>query len=147
MKTLVRGFFKTIRALLTPIVLLWDYAPVFGKVSRSPAEQQRMDEATSNLVLYDFRTCPFCIKVRRAARRLGLTLETRDAQHDETNRAELLASGGEIKVPCLRITNAQGDQQWLYESDAIVAYLESLAASTAAPEASASASGPISVDR
>jgi len=139
MKTLIRGFFKTIRTLLAPFMLLWEHAPVRGKVVRSAAEQRALDEATSNLVLYDFRTCPFCIKVRREARRLSLKLETRDAQHDETNRAELLAGGGEIKVPCLRITGAQNNHQWLYESDEINAYLESLAAASATPATSASA--------
>lgn len=139
MKTLIRGFFKTLRALLSPFMLLWDYAPVRGRQPRTHSEQRRLDEATSGMVLYDFRTCPFCIKVRRAMRRLSLNIETRDAQHDEMNRAQLLAGGGEVKVPCLRMTDAQGNEQWLYESDEIIAYLESLAAAAEGPMASASA--------
>ncbi len=127
MKAIIRSFFRGVRALLTPLMLLWERLPVRNKVVRDPADQRSIDEKTAHLVLYDFRTCPFCIKVRRAARRLSLNLETRDAQHDEKNREELLSGGGEIKVPCLRITDAQGNVTWLYESDAIISYLEELA--------------------
>ena len=35
----------------------------------------------------------------------------------------LVAGGGLAKVPCLKITDAAGAAQWLYDSDKIVAYL------------------------
>ena len=46
-----------------------------------------------------------------------------DAQHAGPARSELLAQGGQTKVPCLKITDASGQSQWLYDSDAIIGYL------------------------
>jgi glutathione S-transferase len=63
---------------------------------------------------------------------LSLPIEKRDAQHNATNREELLQSTGATKVPCLKITEANGDTRWLQDSKAIVAYLrERFAQSTA----------------
>ena len=67
--------------------------------------------------------------MRVRATRLGIQLNKRDAQHDSQAREELLAGGGEVKVPCLRIEGEKGEKQWMYESDAIVSYLEQLATS------------------
>ena len=39
-------------------------------------------------------------------------------------RAALLAGGGKIKVPCLRIEE-NGESRWMYESNDIIRYLES----------------------
>jgi hypothetical protein len=36
----------------------------------------------------------------------------------------LLEGGGQVKVPCLRITNADGNVEWMYESDDIISYLQ-----------------------
>jgi len=83
-----------------------------------------VDEATKRLSLYQFKTCPFCIKTRRAARRLSLNIDQLDAQHDQQAREALLEGGGEIKVPCLRIEELSGEIRWLYDSAAIIRYLE-----------------------
>jgi glutathione S-transferase len=56
-------------------------------------------------------------------RRLSLDIELRDARNDEAHRSALVAGGGKPQVPCLQITDANGRQSWLYESDAISAYL------------------------
>jgi glutathione S-transferase len=56
-------------------------------------------------------------------RRLSLDIELRDARHDEAHRAALVAGGGKPQVPCLLITGDDDTQTWLYESDAINAYL------------------------
>ena len=87
------------------------------------AEQAAVDARTRKLALYHFPTCPFCLKTRRVMRRLSLNIELRDAQHDEAHRAALIAGGGKPQVPCLLIRDAQGKQTWLYESDAINAWL------------------------
>ena len=42
----------------------------------------------------------------------------------QSSREELLAGGGTIKVPCLRITDDAGDTSWMYESSDIIAYLQ-----------------------
>ena len=67
------------------------------------------------------------MKVRRAIKREGLNIETRDAKNNEQYRQELLEQGGKIKVPCLRIEQ-NGQTQWLYESNDIIAYLNKVAA-------------------
>jgi glutaredoxin len=124
MKIIIRSFFKTVRFILGPIILFLDYVTTPKGIQRSTAEQAVVDEKTRKLVLYQFRTCPFCIKTRRAIKRLSLNIEMRDAQHDMQSREELLNGGGKIKVPCLKITSEAGEVQWLYESDEIIAYLE-----------------------
>ena len=48
----------------------------------------------------------------------------RDALHDPASRAQLLADGGKIQVPCLQITDAQGNATWMYESSNIIQYLQ-----------------------
>jgi glutathione S-transferase len=62
--------------------------------------------------------------VRRFLRRHTLNIETRDAKGDAQHREALLAGGGRIKVPCLRIDDEQGGSRWLYESSEIIRYLE-----------------------
>ena len=123
MKYAVRMFFRFIRIVLIPFMYLWEYATLPKGVVREAAAQQAVDKQCQNLVLYQFQTCPFCIKVRREIKRLSLPIALRDAQKNQQNRAELLKGGGEIKVPCLQIKDEQGNVQWLYESTAIIQYL------------------------
>ena len=123
MKSLIRLFFRTLRLVLTPFLLLGNWLTQPKGIVRPPAEQQAVDTRTQNLALYHFPTCPFCLKTRRTMRRLSLNIELRDAQHDAAHRAALIAGGGKPQVPCLLIRDAQGKQTWLYESDAINAWL------------------------
>ena len=123
MKPLIRLFFKTLRLVLTPFMLAWFWLTRPKGIVRPAAEQQAIDARTQNLALYHYPTCPFCLKTRRAAQRLSLNIELRDAQHDAAHRAALIAGGGKAQVPCLLITDAQGQQTWLYESSDINAYL------------------------
>jgi glutathione S-transferase len=76
------------------------------------------------MVLYQFLMCPFCVTVRRAIKRLSLNIETRDAMRDMTSRQQLLQDGGQLQVPCLRITDERGNVTWMYESRAIIDYLQ-----------------------
>ncbi|MCB0308365.1 MAG: glutathione S-transferase N-terminal domain-containing protein [Bdellovibrionales bacterium] len=116
---------KLIRFTLGQLILLADYCfPPKKVVQRSKAEKHLIDEKTKSLSLYQFKACPFCVKVRRAARKLDLNLETKDVLKNETLRQELLSNGGKVKVPCLRITNDNKDV-WMYESSKIVDYLNS----------------------
>ena len=93
---------------------------------RTAEAQQQVDASTRNLVLYQFKMCPYSVKARRAIKRLSLNIETRDALRDPSSREELLQGGGKIKVPCLRITDEQGETTWMYESDVIIDYLQNL---------------------
>ncbi|MRR50906.1 MAG: glutaredoxin [Rhodocyclaceae bacterium] len=123
MKHVIRMFFKTLRLVLGPIMLLWEFITRPQGVVRPPELQRKIDEECRKLVLYQFKTCPFCIKVRQELRRLSLNIATLDAQHDAGNRNDLILGGGEIKVPCLKITDDSGAVQWMYESGAIINYL------------------------
>lgn len=123
MRVIIRYFFRALRLILTPVVLINEKLTTPKAVSRSADEQARIEQATRNLALYQFSACPFCIKVRKEMARLGLPIETRDAQNDPDHRAALEAGGGRVKVPCLLIEHDNGEQQWLYESDDIIAWL------------------------
>ena len=124
MRWFFKIFFKTIRLIIGPIILFIDKVTTPKGIQRPQEEQQKIDAEVSNLVLYQFKTCPFCIKVKRHNKRLSLNIETRDAQHNPIYREELLQGGGEIKVPCLKIMDKNGNASWLYESDDIVQYLQ-----------------------
>lgn len=104
-------------------MLLWEFITRPQGVVRPPELQRKIDEECRKLVLYQFKTCPFCIKVRQELRRLSLNIVTLDAQHDAGNRNDLIQGGGEAKVPCLKITDDSGAVQWMYESGAIINYL------------------------
>ena len=123
MKTLIRAFFRTLRIVLGPVMLLKERLTQPAGVQRAAAEQAKVDKQCQSLALYQFSTCPFCIKVRQEMRRLSLPIEKRDAQHNAAHREQLQQGSGATKVPCLQITDANGQTQWLQESGAIVAYL------------------------
>ena len=123
MKFILRNFFKALRLVLGPFMLLRERLTRPAGLVRTPAQQQAVDAQCQSLVLYQFSTCPFCIKVRQEMRRLSLPIERRDAQKDLKNRADLMQGSGATKVPCLRITDAAGQTQWLSDSGAIITYL------------------------
>ena len=122
---MIRTFFKTLRALLGPPLLLWEQLSRPRGLVRAPALQASVDEQCRSLMLYQYKTCPFCMKVRQEMRRLSLNIEKRDAQHNAGDRQALIQGGGKPKVPCLKITDQTGQMQWLYESSAIITYLKS----------------------
>lgn len=114
---------SVIRWLLGRIILLVDllFKPRMPKLSNE--KQQALDEAVQNISLYQYAACPFCVKVRWAARRQGLNIETRDAKRNKLFAEELQAGGGQLKVPCLRIEK-EGESTWMYESSDIISYLQ-----------------------
>lgn len=125
MKVVIRYFFRFVRLLLAPIMLISETLTTPKPMQRSAEGQREVDAACQQLALYQFRTCPFCIKVRKHIRKLNLPIELRDAQQVQQHRDALLSGGGKIKVPCLRIASGQNenDVEWMYESDAIIDYL------------------------
>lgn len=104
-------------------MLSWEWVTTPKGKLRGADSQRDVDQQCQSLALYQFRTCPFCIKVRRELHRLSLPIELRDAQKNPQHREVLLQGGGHIKVPCLQITNEQGKIQWMYESSEIIRYL------------------------
>lgn len=123
MKSVIRMFFKTLRVAIGPFMLLWELLTRPKGLERAPAAQEAVDRQCRDLVLYQYRTCPFCIKVRQEMRRLSLAVEGRDAQQAGANRDDLVRGGGQAKVPCLKIVDESGNSRWLYESGKIIEYL------------------------
>ncbi|WP_027671664.1 glutathione S-transferase N-terminal domain-containing protein [Rheinheimera baltica] len=126
----MRLFFRLVRLILTPFMLLAEKLTTQKALERSPAEQYKVDLACQQLALYQFKACPFCIKVRKEMARLGLNIVKYDAQHNRHHRKELESGGGKTKVPCLRIESSNNEVQWLYESADIIAYLQQRFAAT-----------------
>jgi glutaredoxin len=123
MKIFIRYFFRALRIVLGPFMLLKEALTKPKGLSRLATAQAAVDEQCKTLALYQFKTCPFCIKTRQEINRLSLNIQRIDAQHEGADRQALLAGGGQTKVPCLRITDGAGADQWLYDSEKIIAYL------------------------
>lgn len=114
---------KIVRWILGKIILLIEALFSPNGIQRSPEAQAKFDQQTARLSLYQFKACPFCVKVRFAIKRLGLNIETRDAKDNFQHKKELVEQGGQQMVPCLRIEKGDGNSQWLYESSDIIRYL------------------------
>ena len=93
-------------------------------IQRDANAQADVNTACKDLTLYHYTTCPFCIKVRNEIHRLALPIAMQNVLKDESARKALEQGGGRVKVPCLRIQNADGGEQWMYESDDIKHYLQ-----------------------
>jgi glutaredoxin len=111
--------------ILIHFILLWDKLTGRQPRTRAADEQARVDNETKRLALYHFRACPYCRKVRRDIRLLGLHVEERDIKAEPERRAELVAGGGKKQVPCLLVSEPDGTARWIYESRAITQYLRS----------------------
>lgn len=114
---------KVVRWLLGRLILTLNFVFTPKSMQRSAESQAAVDSEISNMSLYQFEACPFCVKVRRSMKRLNLNIELRDAKNDEHIGKELEVQGGKRKVPCLRIEE-NNKIQWLYESNDIIAHLE-----------------------
>ncbi|MDH4604668.1 glutaredoxin family protein [Pseudomonas syringae] len=115
-------FMKALRVGLGQLVIGIDFLTRPSRKKREPQAQAAVAEAAQDLTLYQFHACPFCVKTRRALRRLNVPVALRDAKNNELDRQTLLNEGGRIKVPCLRIE--EGDKTvWMYESKVIIDYL------------------------
>lgn len=109
--------------VLVYFILLWDAIRGARPRARSAGEQARVDGETAKLTLYHFQACPYCRKVRRDIRLLGLEVPMRDIKRDPSAHADLVGGGGKRQVPCLRIPVDGGGARWLYESRHITRYL------------------------
>ena len=120
----MKYIFRVIRWPLGQLVIFVDWISR-PKAPGYPAEKQaELDAATSSMKLYHFKQCPFCVKTRRAIRRLGLNIETRDARNHPQWNHELINEGGKYQVPCLRIVNDDDSVEWMYEANTINQYLD-----------------------
>lgn len=115
---------RIIRFILGQLILFMNWAFTPRGIRREPDLQAAIDRQSAALTLYQYKACPFCVKVRRAMKRQSLHIETRDVKRCDSARDELLAGGGALKVPCLRIDEGAGQVRWMYESSDIVRYLD-----------------------
>ena len=113
-----------IRKILGSLILFFNWVFTPRGIKRGADTQATVDEQTGKLILYQYKACPFCVKVRRVMKRLSLNIETRDVKRCNTAREQLLGGGGDLKVPCLRIEDTDGSVKWMYESPEIINYLE-----------------------
>jgi glutaredoxin len=108
------------------LILLLNFIFSPQTTSRAVEEQQKIDDKTKSLSLYQLPSCPFCVKVRRAMKREGVNIELRNINGNNDYREELIKEGGKRTVPCLRIEQADGQVQWLYESGDVIAHIQEL---------------------
>jgi len=92
-------------------------------MERDPDAQKKVNDKTTNMAIYQYLGCPFCMIVRRNLHRLNLKIELRDALHDPEHKKALIEGGGKNQVPCLRI-HENGEDVWMYESADIINYLD-----------------------
>ncbi|TPV57782.1 glutaredoxin [Aestuariibacter sp. GS-14] len=114
---------KLVRNALGLVIVSVDVLTRWSRVKRTPEAQLKANEAAKHLTLYHFFACPFCIKTRRAIYKLNVPVEKRSAVQGSPFRDTLLQGGGKVQVPCLHIRHPNGDEQWMYESGEIIAYL------------------------
>ena len=115
---------KIVRWFLGRLILTIDFLTRPKPIVRGKRAQDTIDASTVNLSIYQFRACPFCVKVRRQLRKNSLNIELRDAKNNTEYKEELTREGGKYKVPCLRVETDTGDIKWLYESNNIISYLK-----------------------
>ena len=90
---------KLIRWILGRIILVVDALASPKPIARNPSVQKEIDQMTASMSMYQFNTCPFCVKVRRELKRHSLNIELRDAKNDAEIKAELVREGGRHMVP------------------------------------------------
>ena len=94
---------KIIRFILGRIILFLDWATSPSPITISEEERLRINTFTSCMVMYEFKACPFCVRVRRFMKRNNIVIPTKDARKNKDYAEELVAGGGKLQVPCLVI--------------------------------------------
>jgi glutaredoxin len=111
-----------IRWIVGKLILFFDGTFPPASPIKSPEEETRLANSVKGMEIYQYAACPFCVKVRRFLTREGISLPLRDAK-SEPYRSELLKGGGKLQVPCLKITDSEGQVSWMYESGDIIDFL------------------------
>lgn len=123
MRVVIRLFFRLLRRLLMPFMLIYAAVSKPKPITRDEKAQAQVDNDCRGLTLYQFATCPFCIKVKKEVHRLALPIGMANVQKDADARQALEQGGGRVKVPCLKIEHGDGRTEWMYESSDINDYL------------------------
>jgi len=113
-----------IRWFLGKLILFINLLTLTKPILRDKIDQDKIDNKTKGLTIYQFEACPFCVKVRRYIRKNSLKINLKDAKNNKTFKAELVNEGGKHKVPCLKIEKLNSKTEWLYESTEIIKFLK-----------------------
>jgi glutathione S-transferase len=79
------------------------------------------------LTLYFRYSCFFCRRVMAELEELGLMVEMRSVDEYD-HLSQLVDGGGMQQVPALLMTEKDGTESWMYESNDILHYLRDLGA-------------------
>ncbi|BCE00472.1 glutaredoxin family protein [Marinicellulosiphila megalodicopiae] len=113
---------KIIRVVLGALILFLDWVFTPKSVKRSAAFQKQIEQKVKGLTLYQYKSCPFCVKVRRELKRQSIRIPLKDPKRDEVAKTELLDGAGRLKVPCLKIVEGS-NVRWMFESSDIIEYI------------------------
>lgn len=72
-----------------------------------------------NIVLFHFKGCPYCQRVRDFLSKEGIKVDMKDIHENPLSRDELIKIGGKAQVPCLVI-----DGKAIYESQDIIEWFK-----------------------
>ena len=111
---------QVIRFILGRIILFLDWVTSPRPVLVSNHRLSEIEKFTSNMIMYEFKACPFCVRVRRFMKRNNINNTTKDARKDKLAAQELIDGGGKLQVPWLAITKDDGSVDWMYESKDII---------------------------
>lgn len=76
-----------------------------------------------NFTLYHMGHCPYCKQVKKVINQYRLEIKYKDLDIHDKLRQELQSGGGKVQVPCLLIEEKNQPAQWMYESNAIIDFL------------------------
>ena len=113
---------KLIRWVLGRVIIFLDVLFSPKPLNRSKTLQFNIDKITKNYKLYQYYTCPFCVKVRRFFKKKSLKIELINAKK-EHHKHDLIQNGGRQKVPCLRVQLENKTIRWIYESNNIIDFI------------------------
>ena len=91
---------QIIRFILGRIILFLDWltSPRPNKISRT--ELDAIHNKVKNMTIYEFRACPFCVRVRRFMKKNNINITQR--MLEEVFLTEFIDGGGKLQVPCLK---------------------------------------------
>ena len=78
------------------------------------------------LTLYQFEECPYCAKVRAVLDGKGLRYEKVNVARNREDilRKKLAEKSGVLTVPVLKVTDENGKEEYIGESEKIIEFLE-----------------------
>lgn len=118
-----RHSMQIIRFLLGRLILFLDWITSPHPIKITSTELEVIQDKVKDMTIYEFRACPFCVRVRRFMKKNNISINTKDARRNKAFAQELIDGGGKLQVPCLRIGNSSSPE-WLYESKDIILYLK-----------------------